>query len=106
MTRDEVLGILAHPEEARAWAEGKDIERATITGWVLDIRPSFFPNSDYRVKPEVHTATRWVNIYVYGPSPMLNVSEEEAINNTSPSYKLLDRVQVTITWTEGEGLDD
>ncbi len=102
--KDKILGILAHPKEAKAWAEGKKIEQYVNDFWFIQPNPTFDFDKNYRIKPEVHTATRWVNIYKAGPGGSLHISEEEA--NRWVASRVVDCVAVTITWTEGEGLED
>ncbi len=104
MTKDEILRILAHPVEAKAWAEGKEIEHFNL-GWRSDPDPDFM-YSNYRIKPKVHTEIRCVNIYKHGPGAVLYDSEEEAKEHTFGGYGFLVRVFVPITWTDGEGLED
>ncbi len=108
MTKDEILGVLAHPKEAKAFAEGKTIQFKRCNENWYDIGShvvDLWVDASYRIKPEVHTATRWVNIYEDGPGMTLHKTKESAQEfylpqNTRPI------VRVLITWTEGVGLDD
>ena len=54
MTKDEILGILKHPKEAKAWAEGKEIERLEMGVWMGIPNPTWVSGYNYRIKPEVH----------------------------------------------------
>ncbi len=110
ITKDEILGILDHPKEAKAWANGKQVEwRDFRSGeWTrVTSDPQFRAERFFRVKPEVHKVIRWVNIYKDGPGAYNFVTKQEAIDF---AYYLQPKgvitIQVPIIWTEGEGLED
>ncbi len=107
--KDKILGILAHPEEAKAFAEGKAIQFQNYEGNWYDIGSEvvnddyFHVDSIYRIKPEVHTVIMWTNIYPHGPS--FNYHSSKKIANEWANERRLACVAVPIPWTEGEGLD-
>ncbi len=102
MTKDEILRILAHPVEAKAWAEGKEIEHYNL-GWRPDPDPDFM-YSNYRIKPIEHVEIRWVNIYNSHIGSTLYKSESEAQAHAMPISSYC--IAISITWTEGERLED
>lgn len=104
MTRE---GILKHKEVFDAWLEGAEVEcfddSPSQLGWFLCPHPDFLLGARYRVKPQSQTRMTWVNIY-----------PEEQVFYAYSSRKAADQgegtqriacVPVTITWTEGEGLE-
>ncbi len=103
MTKDEILGILAHPKEAKAFAKGEAIERKMTDGWCEQPDPKFWPHAFYRIKPIEHVEIRWVNIYNSHIGSTLYKSESEAQAHAMPISSYC--ITISITWTEGERLE-
>ncbi len=110
--KDRILGILAHPAEAEAFAKGKDVQFQNSEGNWFNIGSQddfFHVDSIYRIKPGVHTETRWVNIYQDGPGAYNFKTKQGAKESARRCNHPQNSVQISrvvITWTEGEGLED
>ena len=101
-------GIIKHREVFNAWLEGAEVEyyEAAWGKWMsltFD-DPNFYPEVQYRIKPAPKTIERWVN--VFGPQDSLGSlykTKQSADCYSSTARRAC--VKVTITYTEGEGLD-
>lgn len=71
-----------HCELIHAWADGAEIQRATLSGndWVDDSDPTWNVCHEYRIKPRTVKREGWINLYRvnYGVKPGIDVFDTEA----------------------------
>jgi len=101
-------GIKKHKVVFDAWLDGAEVEYSFAPGtdkWRSVVgEPLWHSYLEYRIKPTPKTITRWTNVY---PSPTramaLYLNKREA--TISSCKDRIACVPVTITYTEGEGLE-
>jgi hypothetical protein len=107
-------GICKHKVMFDRWLEGKEIQYFVpgSNRWESVEYPVWLETSQYRVRPERKTVTKWANCYnsseLYNHSHVTIHDNRESADNANTVLALTEReacVPVTISWILGEGLD-